>query len=244
MAQVNDKLLSDLSRKALKGDHASFRLLMKILNELDHPILDRMDLRAVGSGALSAIAQPLSTLIKDAPFARVQLQSLTWETREGKPHSVDGPAEVWFDDPYISYALNGLRHREDGPAVIDIGNESISYFLKGKPRTHEKGPFRIERHEGRSMLTYVMNERMVNVGKGLHNDGLSSWEDDATQTRKYTDEPGEHVIVTWDYIDIEGVGKSDPSPKDIQNLKEWTLVFEKALKDGATYLVNYLNTFR
>lgn len=247
MAQVNDQLISDLARKALKGDQNSYHLLMKILNELDHHVLDEIDRRVVGIGVLEAVLLPISTLIRDNPRPRISSQSVAWETGSGRPHSLDGPAELWFGQEYIAYAINGLRHREDGPAVIDVSNESVSFFLKGKPRTHDRGPFRVERHEGHIMLTYVLSERMMNKrppGTALHHDGLSGWNDEELDEPSYSEEPGDHVVVTHDYIEIEGVGKSAPREEDIRNLNTWNKNFEVILREGHRYLEDYLNKFR
>lgn len=237
MSSNNDQIISELAAKTIKGDVPSFRALMRILNEIDHPVLDGIDLRVKGLGALDAILAPISTLVLTNPKPRVSLQSIIWSTGEGRPHRTDGPAELWFSDLYLAYSINGARHREDGPAVVDVSNESIFYYTKGNPRTHEKGPFKVERHEGHIMLTYVMGERVVK--KAQHDDLLGSYEEE----NYASEQPGDHVIVTRDFVDIEGIGQSEPTDADMRNLAIWSKNYEQSIREGRRYLEDFLKKF-
>lgn len=247
MVVANDDILSDLAKSAIKGNRSSYLSLIKLLNEIDHPVLSEMDLRARGKDVLSSILLPISSLILSGPHPRIHLQSLTWEAG-GRPHATKGPAELWFDHEYLGYYINGIRHRVDGPSIIDISNNTIWYFLNGQPRTHEKGPFKVEKHDGRTALTYVMGERMA-IKKGnyaLHSSDDASaelWLADDEVSREYVEEPGDHVIVTHSFVDIEGVGKSEPTEEDFKNLAKWSVLLRKYLAEGEQYLENYLNTF-
>jgi hypothetical protein len=247
---VNLQLLSDLARKSLKGDHNSYRLLMKVLNEVNHPILDDIDRRVSGVGVLDAVLTPLSLLVIDNPKPKISSSAIIWQTGAGAPHSVDGPAELWFRDMYIAYSINGKRHREDGPAVIDVSNEQISYFLKGEPRTHDRGPFRVERHEGNIMLTYVLSEKTIRRNPDFYvDDEPGIYTDDKVLTSYDEDhnssvQAGSHIVVTREYVDIEGLGKSTPTDEDVRNLRVWSKNFEKTMMESRRYLEDFLEKFR
>jgi hypothetical protein len=184
-----ERLISDLMRKALNGDVGSFKFAMGILETIKHPILEQIDRRVSGVGALEAIILPVSTLVLGYPKPLVHRNSLVWVNESGRPHNVLWPAELWFRDRYISFSQNGVHHREGGPAVVDIDGRSISYEVRGHPLGYTKGPFKILNDSAMVVLVYNINGEHVLVTDEFieleDGDRAPASKDDVTNVHKW-----------------------------------------------------------
>lgn len=243
--KASKELISDLARKSLNGDRQSFVFLMQILEEVHHPILASVNRGFMGSEILHSVLAPISQLVEGYPKPRVYSQALVWDGSNGGPDNGALPAEIWFEDKYIAYFRNGKRHREGSlPTVIDVASKTIAYYEHGTPRRHNKGPFKVE-YDGRATLTYVMDDRM-STRKGytpLDPEGNVELDPESDGF----EEPvagGDQVIVTRDFIDIEGLGKSPPSQEDLKNLGIWSKELFRWLDWGSSYISDYMNKFK
>lgn len=244
--KASKELISDLARKALNGDQQSFRFLMQVLEELRHPVLREIDQRFSGLDLLQSVLLPLTTLVEGFPKPVVHYQSLVWNSANGRLHNGNLPAEIGFQDQYIGYYKGGERHRDGGgPAVIDVSNKIIGYYVHGEPRTHSRGPFKVELEHGQPMLTYIMEDRMTTL-KGYtpidHDNDIQF--DPETDGFEEPVEGGAHVVITRDFVDVEGLGKSSPSNEDIRNLGIWRKELFSWVEWGAGYIQDYLNKFK
>jgi len=243
--KASKDLISDLARQALNGERASFVLLMQILEETNHPILSEIDRKFRGRDVLRAVASPLSQLVEGYPKPSVFTESIVWNGPDGRHDNGSLPAEVWFDNPYIAYFKNGKRHRNGiGPTVIDVSNGTIAYYLNGEPRRHSKGPFKVEHDNGHAMLTYIMDDRMVTRKGHIPIDDRGNVEFDDEDNFEEPAEGGAHVIITRDHVDIEGLGRSEPTAEDLRNLGIWRTELVNWLGWGSGYVREYLNKFR
>ncbi len=267
--KASKELISDLARSALNGDRQSFLRLMEILETVRHPITLDIDRRFSGAAIVDAVLAPLATLVLGFPKPVVHSQVLVWNGPDGRPDNGPLPAEIWFRDESISYFKNGQRHRDgENPTVVDVANKTIAYYRHGVPRGHSKGPFKVEHDNGHVMLTYVMEDRMATREQGAKvslarflarplKPGASGPEEPSnkwiSRSEKYDvesdpfEEPvegGDHVIVTRDYIDIEGLGKSAPSNEDLQNLGIWRKELIQQLSWGSSFIVDYMRKFK